>query len=136
MPRELVLHLMARKKALHAEQFEIENKLSALPPEHLWVVDIDTAHDPLDLTPEEMKVKETSIALNSRKLQVQAQLDRAERFRTQHPGGVLPPFCPDCFIDQNVDSLMVEVKSDRGNGIRQFECPSLSCKLVLHVNPL
>lgn len=134
MPRELVVQLMARKKALNAEKFEIDNKLSALPPEHLWVVDKDTTDDPLELTPEEMKVKETFLALNSRKLQVQAQLDRAKRFRTQHPGGILPPFCIDCFIDQDKDSLMVEVKSDRGNGIRQFECTS--CKRELHVNPL
>lgn len=134
MPRELVVQLMARKKALNSEKFEIDEKLSALPPEHLWVVAEDTADDPLELTPEEMKVKEAFLALNRRKLQVQAQLDRAKRFRTRHPGGVLPPFCLDCFVVHDEDSLMIEVESDRGNGIRQFECPV--CKQVLRVNPI
>ena len=72
MSRELVVQLMARKKALYAEKFEIDEQLSALPPEHLWVVDKDPAEWPVDLTPEEVKANEAYLALNCDALRVES----------------------------------------------------------------
>jgi hypothetical protein len=134
MPRELVVELMARKKALNAEQFEIDEELSKLSPEHLWVVNKNPTEYPLELTPEEANVKELFLALNDRKLRAQAQLGRAYRIAPRETNGAAPTFCIHCFIDHDKTALMVEVESNLGNGIRQFECPD--CKHVLRVSQL
>lgn len=134
MPRESIEELIARNAALNAEQFEIDEKLSALPPEQLWVVSHDMTNDPIELTPQQEKVKASFLALNSRKFAIQAQLKRAHLFGLHHTKGVLPTLCLDCFVDHNKDSLMIEVESNQGNGIRKFECPI--CKHVLQIDPL
>ncbi len=134
MPRELVVELMARKKALNAEQFEIDEELSKLSPEHLWVVNKNPTEYPLELTPEEANVKESFLALKDRKLRVQAQLDRAYRVAPHDMNSPIPTFCINCFIDHKKTPLMVEVESNLGNGIRQYDCPD--CKHVLRISQL
>lgn len=131
MPRELDVEFTARKKALNAEQIEIDEALSKLPPEHLWVVDKSPTEY---LTPEEANVKGSYLALNDRKLRVQAQLDRAYRIAPSDINGSAPTFCINCFIDHETRPLMVKVESDLGHGIRQFECTA--CKHVLSVSPM
>ena len=135
MSRELVVQLMARKKALYAEKFEIDEKLSALPPEHLWVVDQDPTEYPLDLTPEEVKVNESYLALNCDALRVQSQIHRAHFFGPRYTRSLFPTLCIACFVDHHKESLMVQVPvgNDCWDGLLQFECPE--CRHLLRVNP-
>ena len=105
MSRELVVQLMARKKALYAEEFEINEKLSALPPEHLWIADKDPTEYPLDLTPEEVNTNEAQLALNHRKLRVQAQIHRAHFFGPRYTRSLIPTLCIACFVDHHKESL-------------------------------
>ena len=122
MPIELVIHLIERKKTLNAEKLDIDEKLAELPPEHLWVVDKDPSEYPRELTPQETKVKESFLALNSRKIAVQAQIDRAQRFGLRYTKSVIPTLCLDCFVYHDLSSKMVEIESMLGNGIRTFKC--------------
>ena len=134
MPRESVVQIIARKKAIYIEQFEIEKEKSAIAPEHLWVINKNATADSFDLTSEEAEIKAQSLTLDMRMSNTKVALHRANLFGRLHTKGLIPTLCLTCFVDHNKSSLMVEVESDRGNGIRQFECPA--CKQILYVNPL
>jgi hypothetical protein len=123
MSRELVVELIKRKKALYQEHHELEIAELA--------VEEELAYCALEDEPSfEVKLREA----NAKQVAVKAQIDRAHFFGPRYSRSFVPSLCIACFVDHNKDSLMVEVESECGNGIRQFECPA--CKHVLRVNPL
>jgi hypothetical protein len=123
MSRELVVQLIKKKKALYQEQHAFA--LEELAAEEVL------AYCALESEAElEVKLRE----VNAKKLAVESKIKRSHLFGQRYSHSFIPSLCIVCFVDHNVDSLMVEVESDRGNGIRQFECPT--CKHVLRVNPL
>jgi len=134
MSRELLVQLVARKKAINAKVCEAKAKYSQLYQEHSWVMNEDVSNDFPALTPEELKRQQELFALKDAILLLEMALNRAHFFGPRYTNGLVPSICINCFIDHSQESKMVEVESDRGNGIRQFECPS--CKHVLRVNPL
>ena len=123
MSRELLVELIKRKKAIHQanhdlviEELSIEEKLALCPEEEESAIEAEL-----------LEVKQKEIASN-------AQLHRAYFFTQRHTHGLVPHLCPTCFVDHGEETFMVEVTSERGNGIRQFEC--VSCGYVVRVNPV
>jgi len=121
MSRESIEQLIASKAALNAEQFETDEKLAALPPEHLWAVNKDPSEYPLELTPAEVEVK--------------AQLDRAQSFGLRFAKTPFPSICLPCFVNLNVTSPMKEIKSTFGNGFRQFLCTKCDSEISIAPTP-
>jgi len=121
MSRESIEQLIASKAALNAEQFETDEKLAALPPEHLWAVNKDPSEYPLELTPAEVEVK--------------AQLDRAQSFGLRFAKTPFPSICLPCFVNLNVTSPMKEIKSTFGNGFRRFLCTKCDSEISIAPTP-
>ena len=135
MSRESIEQLIASKAALNAEQFETDEKLAALPPEHLWAVNKDPSEYPLELTPAEVEVKDRFLALNGKKLSVKAQLDRAQSFGLRFAKTPFPSICLPCFVNLNVTSPMKEIKSTFGNGFRRFLCTKCDSEISIAPTP-
>lgn len=123
MSRELVVQLIQKKKALYQEQH-------ALALQELSVEEELAYYAPGDNESLEAKLRE----VNANKLSVEAKIHRSHLFGRRYSYSFIPSLCIVCFVDHNKDSFMVEVESDRRNGIRQFECPA--CKHVLRVSPI
>ena len=123
MSRELVVQLIKKKKALYQEQHALAIEELAIEEELAYCALEDEA-------PLEVKLREA----NTKKLTVESKIKRSHLFGQRYSHSFVPSLCIACFVDHNKDFSMVEVESDRGNGIRQFECPT--CKHVLRVNPL
>lgn len=123
MSRELVVQLIKKKKALYQEQH-------ALAIEELSVEEELACCAPEDDVRLEVKLREA----NAKKLAEEAKIKRSHLFGQRYSQSFVPSLCIACFVDHNKESFMVEVESDRGNGIRQFECQA--CKHVLRINPI
>ena len=123
MSRELVVQLIQKKKALYQEQHALALQELAIEEELAYCALKDEAAL-------EAKLRE----VNAKKLAVESAIHRSHLFGQRYSHSFVPSLCIACFVDHNKDSSMMEVESDRGNGIRQFECPV--CKHVLRVNPL
>lgn len=123
MPRELVVELIKKRKAIHQEKHDLVIEELSVEEELVYCTLNNEAN--LEAKLREIKVKQFS---------VNAQLDRAYVFGPCYTHGAIPSLCAICFVDHNKESFMVEVESDRGHGIRQFECPT--CKYVLRVDPI
>ena len=123
MSRELVVQLIQKKKALYQEQHALALQELAVEEELAYCALEDQAAL-------EEKLREA----NAKKIAVESKIKRSHLFGQRYSHSLVPSLCIACFVDHNQGSAMVEVESDRGNGIRQFECPV--CKHVLRVTPL
>ncbi len=124
MSRELVVQLIHKKKSLYQEQHDL-----AL---HELAVEEELAYCALeDKSAIEAKLREA----NAKKLSVESQLQRSQLFGLRYTHSFVQTICIMCFVDHGRnESLMVEIESSRGNGIRQYECQV--CKHVLLINPV
>ena len=123
MSRELIVQLIKKKRDLYQEQHDLVIEELDVEKELATCAEEDDARL-------EVKLREA----NAKKLSVEAKIKRLHLFEVRYSHSFIPSLCIVCFVDHNNESFMVEVKSDRGNGIRQFECPT--CKHVLRVNPI
>jgi len=123
MSRELIIQLIKKKKALCQEQHNLVIEELDVEEELATCAEEDDARL-------EVKLRDA----NAKKLSVEAKIKRSHRFGQRYSHSFVPSLCIVCFVDHNKEPFMVEVESDRGNGIRQFECST--CKHVLRVNPI
>lgn len=123
MSRELVVQLIKKKKAIHKEQY------------HLEIEELSVEEELAFCTLEEEPVLQLKLLdVQSKKSASKAQINRAYLFSPRYTQSFIPSLCICCFVDKNKESLMIEVESHRGNGIKQYECPA--CQHVLRVNPI
>ena len=123
MSRELVVQIIKKKKALH-------EKHHALVIAEL-AVEEELAYAPSE---KEASFEDKKRQVNTSKLAIEVKLKRSHLFGQRYAQDFIPSFCIVCFVDHNTESFMMEVESELGNGIRQFECPV--CKDILRVNPI
>jgi hypothetical protein len=119
----LVVELIKRKKAIHQANHALVIAELSVEEELAWSpLEEDTA---LEAKLSDIKAKQYA---------GNAQLHRAYFYSLRHSHGPIPLLCSNCFVDHGKESSMIEVTSDRGNGIRQFECSS--CGHVVRANPV
>ena len=112
MPRELVVDLIKRKKAIHQAN-------------HVLVIEELSVEEELAYCYAPEKEAELNVKLGdikTKKLAVEAQLGRAYEFSGRHTSGPIPTLCPTCFVDHNESSLMVESAERHWTGERLFKC--------------
>ena len=123
MSRELIVQLIKKKRSLYQAQHDLVIEELDAEEELATCAEEDDARL-------EVKLRDA----NAKKLSIEAKIKRSHLFGQRYSHSFVPSLCIVCFVDHNKESFMVEVNSDRGNGIRQFECPI--CKHVLRVNPI
>lgn len=113
--------LIKKSKALYDEQEKCKKEECAVEEELIKC----------SLSEEEaLKVKQQKI--KEKKLAVDSKIKRTHIFGQRYADRPAPSLCIKCFIDQDKESQMVEVESDRGKDIQKFECPI--CKYFLHID--
>lgn len=135
MSRELVVQLQDKKRELYAEKARIESEYSVLHQKHSWLLNEEITSEPPALDEEELSLQATLLGLKDAILNIERKVNNAHFFGPRYTRSLVPTLCIMCFVDHDrKESQMVEVESERGNGIRKFECPV--CKHVLLVNPV
>ena len=132
MSGQLFKKLKERKDAINTETLNAKAKYKQLEVDFPWLAEDELPENFPIPHLKEFEAHQEMMELND----TLSKLDLAERrirfFSMHYSKSFTPLLCFNCFVVQNAKSSMNEVQSERGGGIRQFECPV--CELVLHLD--
>lgn len=120
MCREELVELIERKRSLYKDQYENGTKRTSLEEEMLFKSE-----------GEQKDVKALLKEHGDEELLLAEKITRSHKFGQKHTKGETPTLCPECYIDRDNSSTLIEASSEKGGGFRKFKCESCAYELTI-----